>query len=33
MALDASDALALALCHARVAEQNLLLRELEERSL
>lgn len=33
MALDASDALALALCHARVAEQSLLLRELEERSL
>ncbi len=33
MALDASDALALALCHARLAEQSQLLRELEERSL
>jgi len=33
MALDASDALALALCHARLADQGQLLKELEERSI
>lgn len=33
MALDASDALALALCHARAVEQGRLMKDLEERSL
>jgi crossover junction endodeoxyribonuclease RuvC len=33
LALDASDALALALCHARVSDQEALVRDLKERTL